>query len=371
MDMRRRWLSFALAGLAVGWIAATFFSSPLVALSPWRAPSWAALCGALSFGVAGAVLDRPPTMRSMDEHVRLLLAVLVAGAMAGGAVGLIVAFRQTPRTDLAVLSAGVGSVLGTLAALVLLPGFAILSRAAAEGGTARAGSVAVRTERRRAWSVLTGFVAFALLASLPDWLAYGSGRASAPWEADVVAAALTSGTLALGLLESLALRRVARLERAQAAMEALADAPGIVVATCQTFVDLGVGDHLAGTRIRSSPYRSAERLGAVVYGDARRTRTVLVAGLWRSARCLLVIGGVVACQRLVALPSVALWFAEQQCSAGSAAGCYHAWVMVRGSRIESLEEEQGARQVQEDQLLGQVCQLGMRLRACDGRPETP
>jgi hypothetical protein len=371
MDMRRRWLSFALAGLAAGWIAATFFSSPLVALASWRVPVWAALCGALSFAVAGAALDRPPTVRSPAEHVRLLTAVLAAGALAGGAVGLIVSLQQTWRADRVALNVGVGCALGALAAIVLLPGFAVLSGVSAEGGSARAGSLAVRTERRRAWSVLTGFVAVALLASLPDWLAYGSGQAPAPWEADVVAAVLAVGAVALAALEVLGLRRVARLERAQAAMEPVADAPAAVAGRCQSFVDLGVGEHLAGTRIRSSPYRAVERLGAVVYGDARLTRTVLVAGLSRAATCLLVIGGVVTCQRLTALPSAALWFQQQRCSGGSASGCYQAWAITRGQRISSAEGDRPALQAQEEQLLALACDHGIGLRVCDTRNENP
>jgi hypothetical protein len=361
MGRRRRWLSFALGGLAAGWVVSTFFSSPLVGLVPWRAPWWAALCGAVAFGLAGAALDRPPSMRSWAEHVRLLTAVLGAGALAGAAVGAILTVRQMVRAQLALVGsgAGVGLGLGVLSALALLPGFAILSRAAADPGVARAGSLAVRTEQRRAWYVLTGFVGTALLASLPDWLAYGSGQSPAPWESDLVALVLGGGVVVLGTLETAALARMARLERARATMEQLPDPPTAVATVCQSFVDLGVGEQLVGTRVRTSPYRAVERHGAVVYGDVERARAVLFGGLFRAARSLLVIGAVVGCQRLAALPGAALWLQQQRCWCGSVGGCYQAWAMIHEGRAGATDSGE------QEQLMSQACVLGIALSACD------
>jgi hypothetical protein len=361
MGRRRRWLSFALGGLAAGWVVSTFFSSPLVGLVPWRAPWWAALCGAVAFGLAGAALDRPPSMRSWAAHVRLLTAVLGAGALAGAAVGAILTVQQVAHAPLALVGSGAGAglVLGLLSALVLLPGFAILARAAADPGTARPGSLTVRTEQRRAWYVLTGFVGTALLASLPDWLAYGSGQGPAPWESDLVALVLGGGVMALGALETATLMRMARLERARATMEQVLDAPTAVALACRCFVDLGVGEQLVGTRVRISPYRAVEQHGAVVYGDAARARGVLVGGLVRAAQSLLVIGAVVGCQRLAALPGAALWLQEQLCACGSVGACYQAWTMIREGRAGSIDGSE------QEQFLSQACQLGLSVSACD------
>ncbi len=291
-------LPFALVGLVAGWLSGRAIGGPMFDRALVGAlPEWAALCGTLLGGVAGTFLwlrckdELGPSMKRRPlPKIPLPAVVLIAGALCGEAVGLLLPYGDVFRSPF----------LGLLCAVPLIPVAAYVVAAARRAARARHGSLVAGSDRRAVWSALAVTLAITTLASLPEWSSALFLQHSGPPREAVLtalfASALIVGVLLLDLLSVLRLRRLVRIGATMEQRE-----PGqIRDRTVLPCVDLGLGEDLLAEVAYRSAYRHAGRITSLLVGDPDEARQALRSAIIRSLVSTLIATSVVAIHALAA-----------------------------------------------------------------------
>ncbi len=271
-------LPFAIVGGAAAWLAADLLRNPLVAVSDRGVAAPAAVAGTVVAGGIGAALTRwsalPADQRSARETwLRLVVAVVLGGAVVGGAV--------TAFLEASLWHAHVGAGVGALASLAFVPVCVAVMAATKRAERARHGSLVAASDRRAVWAILMMALSVTAGAVAVDWplthVADRYGHVPAPW----VGVAVLAGAIAV-LVGSLAAdwAALSRVRTLAAGADAEERDPGEASPDLPR-VDLGLGDEVRALVARgAATYRTCERTLALVVGHPEEA----VSALCRAVR---------------------------------------------------------------------------------------
>ncbi len=276
----RLWGPFAIAGAAAGWLSAGFLAHPVVNALP-RDKQWpAALCAMVLAAATGVLIRRwctgaqyryaidppdPDEWSASDRTSRHVLAILAAGAITGGIVGVICNVE---------LGVPIGAIGGVACAIVFVPVALAVIGAARRAQRARLGSVVAKSDRRAVWAILSMALAVTTLEAVPNWALHGRFGAS-PLPAFVLAVVAGVVVAALLIADARAFRGVESALDQLEPQENLTD-------DLHVQTDLGLGDDVGAHVARSTcAYRDRDRMLDVVRGDAELVRLAMRAAIRR------------------------------------------------------------------------------------------
>jgi hypothetical protein len=292
-------LPFALVGAAAGWLSAGLLANPLLGITYEEVKPLATLCTMAVAGLTGAVLtklcvgrkaysyeieipeeERRPGSDRTPFHV---LAMLAAGALAGGIVTLL---------DIAPEGAPYGAASGFFCAFAFVPvGLAVLA-AARRSKRARLGSIVAGSDRRAVWGILAAALGLATLLAVIDWPAAAmSDEVAAPKGALYMAHATVLVTLLVLAADVLALRRARAVVAPGLSPRENPDGPSGESEIPE--LDLGLGeDLLSRLARRGSAYRERDKTVALVRGNPDQALEALRRGIRRGVTSLALLGAV-------------------------------------------------------------------------------
>ena len=323
-------LPFTITGAAAGWLSAGLVQHPVLSSMDMHLRFTAAVFAAMMGLGTGLLLSRwvvgeqydwqvdapdPAARPRTDSWPRHVATILLAGALVG-------AFLWSIRHSFADMRMGVtGYVIGgVVCTLPFVPVLAAVLSFARRAQRARLGSLVAASDRRAMWGVLATALSIGTLEALPEdclrgiplW--HGSGPALTLFAACVI---LIAAVLALDL------RAFRRARGALGPGLALLESGSLAVEDAAAArLDLGLGDEVrARLQQDGAPYRSRERVTALVTGRAGEALSVLRGAVRRGGVRLLVCGVVAAAHLVASGDRAALRYEEVRCSLGLGAVC--------------------------------------------------
>ncbi len=314
-------LPFAIVGFAAGWLSDGVLANLLVDVTPSRNQLLAGMVAAAGGALLGALLSRRVASSRHELGARPLTIARLSGlvVVCGGVTGGLVGGLEMSH----LWGALSGAFNGAVCAVAFVPVCALVFAAACRADRARQGSIVAGADRRAVWSILAAALAVTTLAAAID---VPPARLHLTFPAGAIMAAAAALVLVVTwLADALALRRVARLARAE--LEDRDPAEARFAAEVPS-VNLGLGDEVRASFGRAaSAYRSRASATALVLGSAGAARSALLRALLRGAAGLALTFAVLAAHRWAGTPAALVAYDEQLCD-HYWHGCYEAGLLL-------------------------------------------
>lgn len=323
-------LPFTITGAAAGWLSAGLVQHPVLSSMDMHLRLTAAVFSGMMGLGTGLLLSRwvvgeryawqvdapdPEARPRSDSWPRHVATILLAGALVG-------AFLWSIRHSFVDMGMDVtGYVAGGVACtLPFVPVLAAVLSFARRAQRARLGSLVAASDRRAMWGVLATALSIGTLEALPEDCLRGVPWWHGPGLAITLFAACT-GLIAVVL--ALDLRAYRRARRALASGLSLRESGSLEPEDAGVArLDLGLGDEVRARVLQGgAPYRSRERVTALVTGRAGEALSVLRGALRRGGVRLLVCAVVAAAHAVASGAPAALRYQELRCSMGMGAVC--------------------------------------------------